>query len=62
MPHARITADPERMGGVPCIRDTRTPVATILAMIADGMASEEILEAHPDLVAADIAEALHFEA
>jgi len=62
MPYARITADPERMGGVPCIRDTRIPVATILAMIADGMALEEILDAHPDLVLEDIEEALHFAA
>lgn len=28
----RITADPKRMGGVPCVRDLRFPVATVVAM------------------------------
>ena len=62
MPYPLITADPARMGGVPCIRDTRIPVATIVAMIADGMGTDEILTTHPDLTAEDIAEALHFAA
>jgi uncharacterized protein (DUF433 family) len=50
------------MGGVPCVRDLRFPVATVLAMLADGMASDEILIEHPDLEAADIGECLHFAA
>ncbi|HDJ29942.1 MAG TPA: DUF433 domain-containing protein, partial [Candidatus Acetothermia bacterium] len=29
MEYRRITVDPERMGGVPCIRGLRIPVATI---------------------------------
>ena len=62
MPYTRITADPERMGGVPCIRDTRIPVSTIISMVADGMTANEILAAHPDLVSDDISEALRFEA
>lgn len=62
MTFTRITIDPEKMGGVPCIRGFRIPVATIVVMIADGMSSREILDAYPDLEADDIAEALRFAA
>jgi uncharacterized protein (DUF433 family) len=62
MEFARITTDPARMGGVPCIRNLRIPVATVVEMVADGMASVEILKAYPDLEAADIREALRFAA
>ncbi len=50
------------MGGVPCIRNLRIPVATIVDMVADGMENPEILRAYPDLEADDITEALHFAA
>jgi len=50
------------MGGVPCIRGLRIPVATVVGMIADGMQEAEILEAYPDLVPEDIHEALQFAA
>jgi uncharacterized protein (DUF433 family) len=56
----RITADPRQMGGVPCIRGLRIPVATVVGMVADGMSADEILAAYPDLEADDIAEALRF--
>lgn len=62
MEFARITTDPARMGGVPCIRNLRIPVATVVEMIADGMTPAEILKAYPDLEAADIREALRFAA
>ncbi len=58
----RITVDADRMGGVPCIRSLRFPVASVVAMVADGMSAEEILAEHPHLEAADISEALHFAA
>ncbi|HEY1259903.1 MAG TPA: DUF433 domain-containing protein [Stellaceae bacterium] len=58
----RITVDPNQMGGVPCLRGLRIPVATVVAMVADGMPEAEILAALPDLEAADIAEALRFAA
>jgi uncharacterized protein (DUF433 family) len=54
---ARITSDPSKMAGVPCIRGLRFPVATVVAMVADGMTNEEILSEHPDLEAEDISEA-----
>ena len=45
MDFARITTDPARMGGVPCIRNLRIPVATVVEMVADGMTPVEILKA-----------------
>ncbi len=59
---SRITVNPEQMGGVPCIRGLRIPVATILAMLAEGMTEQEILAAYPDLEPEDIKEALRFAA
>ena len=50
------------MGGVPCIRGLRIPVATVVGMVADGMSTQEILDAYPDLEASDVAEALHYAA
>jgi uncharacterized protein (DUF433 family) len=58
----RITVDPEKMGGVPCIRGFRLPVATIVEMVAEGMGDEEILRAYPDLEPEDIREALRYAA
>lgn len=62
MRFTRITVRPEQMGGVPCLRGLRIPVATVVGMVADGMSRHEILEAYPDLEADDIAEALHYAA
>ena len=56
----RITVDPAQMAGVPCIRGLRIPVATVVGMVADGMAEAEILKAYPDLTVADIREALKY--
>ncbi len=62
MTYTRITANPKQMGGVPCIRGLRIPVATIVGMVADGMSEGEILKSFPDLECEDIREALHFAA
>ena len=62
MQFSRITIDPRRMGGVPCIRDVRIPVATVVDMVADGLKAADILQAYPDLEAEDIREALRFAA
>jgi uncharacterized protein (DUF433 family) len=62
MTFERITTDPERMGGLPCIRRLRFPVATVVSMVADGMTFEEILAEHPDLENEDIREALRYAA
>jgi uncharacterized protein (DUF433 family) len=58
----RITVDPKQMGGVPCLRGLRIPVATVVGMVADGMTEEEILAAYPDLEREDIREALRYAA
>lgn len=58
----RITVNPKQMDGVPCISSLRTPVATVVGMIAEGMSKEEILNAYPDLEPDDIREALFFAA
>ena len=62
MKFTRITVSPAQMGGVPCIRRLRIPVATVVGMVADGMKNEEILRAYPDLETEDIREALRFAA
>ena len=60
--YERITTDPDVMGGVPCIKGLRFPVATVVAMVADGMTADEILAEHPDLTREDIHESLLFAA
>ena len=50
------------MGGVPCLRGLRIPVATVVGMIADGMTDAEILAAYPDLEPDDVHEALRYAA
>ena len=62
MTFARITVNPEQMGGVPVIRGLRIPVATVVGMVADGMTTAEILGAFPDLVEEDVREALRYAA
>ncbi|MFZ6008318.1 MAG: DUF433 domain-containing protein [Nitrospirota bacterium] len=62
MKFTRITIDPEKMGGVPCIRGLRIPVATIVGMVANGMTEREILDAYPDIEPEDIKEALLYAA
>jgi uncharacterized protein (DUF433 family) len=62
MKFTRITVDPKQMGGVPCIRALRVPVATVVGMVADGMTTIDILAAYPDLEHEDIQEALHYAA
>lgn len=62
MAFRRITVRAEQMGGVPCLRGLRIPVATVVGMVADGMSVEEILKAYPDLERDDISEALRYAA
>ena len=57
----RITVDPNQMGGIPCIRKLRIPVATVVGMVSKGMTEAEILKAYPDLKFEDVSEALRYE-
>ncbi len=58
----RITIRQDQMGGVPCIRGLRIPVATVIGMLADGMKTSEILTAFQDLEREDIIAALKYAA
>lgn len=62
MSSTRITVDPGKMGGEPCIRGLRMPVATIVRLVADGWTHERILTDWPDLEEEDIIAALRFAA
>jgi len=53
---------PDQMGGVPCLRGLRIPVATVVGMVADGMGEADIVDAYPDLDADDVREAMRFAA
>ena len=57
----RITIDPEVMGGQPCIRGLRIPVALIIKLIASGKKSKGILEDYPELEE-DIKQSLEYAA
>ena len=59
---ARITVDPERMHGRPCIRNLRITVADVLGLLAAGQSRESILEDYPYLESADIDAVLAFAA
>ena len=58
----RITVEAGKMNGQPCIRGLRIPVATVVAMVADGMTADEIVTELPDLVPEDVAQALRYAA
>jgi peptidoglycan/xylan/chitin deacetylase (PgdA/CDA1 family) len=44
MARERITTDPNRMRGLPCVRDTRVTVSAVLGQLAAGQSIEQILE------------------
>lgn len=58
----RITVDPAQMGGVPCVRHLRIPVATVVGLVAEGKTDQQILSDYPDLQPEDIRQALAYAA
>ena len=58
----RITVDPAQLGGVPCVRHLRIPVATVLRMLAGGLTEREIVAEYPDLQTEDVRQCLRFAA
>ncbi len=62
MSYTRITVEPDKMGGAPCIRGLRIPVATVVSLVSSGMSEDEILREYPDLAREDIREALRYAA
>ena len=62
MAYERITIDPARMRGVPCIRGLRIPVATLIGQLAAGQTAQDLLADFPDLEPDDIPAALEYAA
>ena len=62
MAFERITIDADQMGGVPCIRSLRIPVATVVGLVAQGLTEGRIVAEYPDLEVEDIRQALAFAA
>jgi uncharacterized protein (DUF433 family) len=58
----RITIDPDKCFGKPCIRGLRMPVTSILSYLSSGMSIDEILSSWPELEREDIYEALAYAA
>jgi len=58
----RITREPGKLGGKPCIRGMRIPVSEVLGLLAHGMTAQEVLQQLPDLELEDIQAALEFVA
>jgi uncharacterized protein (DUF433 family) len=58
----RITLEPGKRGGKPCIRSMRITVYDVLGWLAEGMTSAEILSDYPELTLEDIQACLEFAA
>lgn len=58
----RITIEPGKRGGKPCIRGLRITVYDVLEMLANGMSQAEIIEDFPELQTEDISACLGFAA
>lgn len=58
----RITIDPAKRGGKPCIRGLRITVYDVLEYLASGMSEADILKDFPDLTREDIRACLEFAA
>lgn len=58
----RLTIEPGKRGGKPCIRSMRITVYDVLDWLASGMSEAEILEDYPELALEDIRACLAFAA
>jgi uncharacterized protein (DUF433 family) len=58
----RISVEPDKMGGRPCMRGLRVTVATVVGLLADGMSEAEILADYPYLEPEDIRQSLRYAA
>jgi uncharacterized protein (DUF433 family) len=58
----RITIEPGKRGGKPCIRGLRITVSDVLDYLASGMSEDEILRDFPDLMREDIRASIAFAA
>ena len=58
----RISVEPDKLEGKPCIRGLRITVETVVRLVAAGWSFDQILEEYPDLERADIQQALEYAA
>ncbi len=58
----RITVEPGKRGGKPCVRGLRITVYDVLGWLAAGMTEQEILADYPELVREDIRACLAYAA
>ena len=58
----RITIEPGKCGGRPCIQGMRIRVTDILSLLSAGASHQEILEDYAELEDADILAALEYAA
>ena len=58
----RITVEPDKLEGKPCVRGLRITVETVVRLVAAGWSFDQILEEYPDLVHVDIQQALEYAA
>ena len=59
---SRITMEPGKRGGKPCIRGLRITVTDVLEYLASGMSPEQIVKDFPELTVDDIKACLAFAA
>ncbi len=59
---ARITLEPGKRGGKPCLRGMRITVYDVLGWLASGMSTQEILVDYPELEVDDVLACLAFAA
>jgi uncharacterized protein (DUF433 family) len=59
---SRITIEPGKRGGQPCVLGIRITVRDVLGWLGAGMTEEQILDEHPDLEKADFAAVYQFAA
>lgn len=60
--HERITIEPGKRSGKPCVRGLRITVYDVLGYLASGMTYEEVLAEFPELEREDILACLSFAA
>ena len=58
----RITLEPGKRGGRPCIRGLRITVYDVLSMLSNGMTQQEIQDDFPELSSEDILSVLAYVA
>jgi uncharacterized protein (DUF433 family) len=58
----RITLDPDKCFGKPCVRGLRLPISSILSHMSSGMTIDDVLREWPELEREDITQALGYAA